>query len=283
MKVNFDAILAAFKTKRNEFALSKPILIGNQNLQTLLENSKVTEQNYSAVADSFILSKGINPNFWENIKAKAPEIGAEAIADFATTVEIGNFTKNHLPAVKFFKGKIGTDAKFTSPSSYAKLSQAELVALINQNNPDGDLVPTNIPGATPQARVETYAAAMKSRLELIFPAVSLVAEIKRSNTDKLTKIGEVETFIDTNSQFDFKRQNLDKYLIDQKINLDAKTKSDLKTVLRIYKLTADPLTGATLVEAGLHSSMQLYFSGKTRLTDLLTQKGVAEKTVHTSL
>jgi peptidoglycan hydrolase-like protein with peptidoglycan-binding domain len=274
IKQNRDGILQALKTKRTEFTLQKPILIGNQNLETLLDNSKIEEADYPTVAKTFIENKGINRDFWTDLKEKAPEIGAEAINDFATTIDIGNFAKNHLPTVKFFKKKIETDAKFKTASSFAKLDQSELVAMINEN---GKSVPDNMPGDTPNEKVKAYASALKTRMEVIFPAVSLVGEVKRTNTDKLTKIPEVEKFIDQNPELDFKRQNIDKYLLDENINLDAKTKEDLKVVQRVHKLTNDSQTGASLIDEGLHSSMQIYFAGKSRLTNMLAAKGISDK------
>jgi peptidoglycan hydrolase-like protein with peptidoglycan-binding domain len=274
IKVNLDGILAAFKAKRNQFTLSKPILIGNQNLQALLANSIIEAAHYPKVANTFLLSKGINTDFWENIKTEAPEINADAVADFANTIEIGNLAKNHLPTVTFFKQKIGVDPRFTTASSFAKLDHNELVALINEN---GNNVPDNMPGEAPEAKVAAYAAAMKSRMELIFPAVSLVAEIKRSNTDKLTKISDVEKFLDEHPDLDFKRQNIDKYLLDKNIHLEVKTKEEVKVVQRVHKLAGDSQTGTTLIDAGLHSSMQIYFAGQDRLKSLLTAKGIEDQ------
>lgn len=274
VKVNLDKIVTAFKAKRMEFTLSKPILIGNQNLKALLANSKIEATHYPTVANTFLSSKGINTDFWENIKKEAPEINADAIKDFASTVEIGNLAKNHLPTVKFFKQKIGVDPRFITASSFAKLDQNELVALINEN---GSAVPDNMPGDNPEAKVANYAAAIKSRMEMIFPAVSLVGEIKRSNTDKLTKVAEVEKFVDDHPGLDFKRQNIDKFLLDNNINLEEKTKEEIKVVQRVHKLAGDSQTGTTLIDAGLHSSMQIYFAGQDRLKSVLTAKGIEDQ------
>jgi peptidoglycan hydrolase-like protein with peptidoglycan-binding domain len=271
-----NPILQALKDKRTEFALTKPILIGNQNLTFLLDNSKIAEQNYPTVAQTFISSKGINTNFWENLKTHVPEVGAEAIADFATTVEIGNLAKNHLPTVTFLKGKIVPNSQFKNASSFAKLDDQEIVALINEN---GKAVPDNMPGGTVDEKVAAYAATIKNRMELLFPAVSLIAEVKRTNTDKLTQIEKVEKFIDENPELDFKRQNIDQYLSEKPINLDAKSRSEVKILQRVHKLVADPLTAATLVDKGLHSSMQIYFVGQSQVKEMLTAKGVSEKSV----
>lgn len=273
IKVNRDAILQELKIQRTSFTLTKPILIGNENLQSLLGQSKIAPENYSAVATVFINNKGVNASFWEEIKKYEATLGADAIKDFAIAVEIGNISKNHIPTLTFLKSKIGTDAEklFKAASDVAKLEQNDLVELINQN---GKQVPGNIPGNTPDEKVANFAAAMKSRAEFLYPAVSLVAKVKKSNTPLITKINEVQNFIDENKALNFREQNIDKYLIDNNINLDPKVKEEVKIVQRVHKISPNPATGAVMVEEGFHSSMQVYFTGKDRLFATLTAKGV---------
>jgi peptidoglycan hydrolase-like protein with peptidoglycan-binding domain len=273
VKVNRLSILSELKNRQKNFILEKPILIGNQNLKTLLDNSEIKEQDYSAVAVTFIANKGINPGFWTELNEKAGEIGAEAIADFTSTVELGNISKNHIPTVQFFKNKIKTDAKFKTAASFAKLDTNEIAALIKTN---GKSVPPNTPGNTADEKVNAYASIMKTRTELLFPAVSLAAEVRRSNSGSLTKIHEVESFLEANPELNFKQQNIDKYLLENNISLDDKTTEDLKVVQRSHKLSFDSVSGTALVDAGMHSSMQIYFAGKSRLIDLFAERGISD-------
>jgi peptidoglycan hydrolase-like protein with peptidoglycan-binding domain len=274
MKVRRDAILQELKNKRNAFILEKPILVGNQNLKTLLDNSKINAADYPEVVSSFVANKGINTAFWAELNTKAPVLGAAEIKDFTTTVELGNLAKNHIETLTFFKNKIGADPKFKSASSFAKLDKGEITALIGEN---GNAVPANIPGNSADEKVAAFAAAIKKRSELLFPAASLVGEVKRSNTAKLTKLPQVEKFIDDNPDLNFKQQNVDKYLLDNGINLDAKTKEEVKLVQRAHKLASDPMVGTALIDEGLHSSMQIYFAGKSQLADTFKARGISEQ------
>ena len=280
IKVNKDAVLEELNKQRNNFTLTKPILVGNTNLRTLLNQSNIKDAaDQSAVATVFINNKGINSSFWEEIKTHEAAIGADAIADFATTVEIGNISKNHIPTITFLKNKIGSkpDKLFKTASDIAKLDPDGLVDLINQN---GKKVPDNMPG-TLDEKVANYAAAMKSRAEFLYPAVSLVAAVKRSKTPNITKITEVQNFIDEQKELNFRQQNIDKYLLDHpEINIDAKTKEELKIVQRVHKITTNSSAGAALIDEGLHSSMQIYFMGKDRLTTIMTEKKVEAAHIH---
>ena len=275
IKLNKSGMLEELQNQRKHFTLTKPILIGNGNLQSLLEQSAIAPDHYMTVATVFIDNKGINPSFWEEMETYETQIGADAIKDFLATVEVGNLVKNHMPTVSFLKGKIGVgqNKRFQRASDIAKLTQGELEELIHEN---GSRVPDNMPGDSIAEKVGNFAAAIKNRAQFLFPEVSLLGAIR--NTSKLADIHTIEEFIDTHRDFKLREDNVDKYLLDNPgIGIDAKTKEELKVVQRVYKMTAKPAVGAVLINEGVHSSMQIYFMGKDRLTNLMTAKGIDEK------
>jgi peptidoglycan hydrolase-like protein with peptidoglycan-binding domain len=274
VKLNRETILQELRTLRTGFTLEKPILIGNQSLESLLGVSAVKDEDYSMVADAFISNKGINSGFWNELSAN-PDLDDAAIADFTTTVELGNITKNHIPTVEFFKGKIdASSTTFKAPVSFARLDEAQLAELIKQN---GGQVPENTPGETQDEKIASYAETLKGRMEVLFPAMSLAAEVRRSKTEHINNAKKVETFLEDNPNLNFRQQNLDKYLADNDIELDEKTTQDLKVVQRVHKLTTVAGAGTSLIGAGFHSSMQIYFAGKSRLSGLFKTSGVTEK------
>lgn len=277
IKVNRDAIVQSLATLRTSFTLSKPILTGNGNLQSLLDSSTVSAANHAAVANVFINNKGINSGFWTEIKTLEQQIGADKISDFTNTVEVANISKNHIPTVQFLKNNTGAGKMFNAPSAIAKLDQAGLVNLINQN--PGEKVPAGFPGNTDAEKITNYAAALKSRAEFLYPAVALAATVRR-NSQKIQNINEVQNFIDTNNNFDFRTQNIDKFLLDNNIRLDVKIVADVKIVQRVHKITTDAAAGSALIDSGLHSSMQIYFMGKDRLTSLMTGQNIDPKLVN---
>lgn len=273
IKLDRDAILAALKNQRIDFTLSKPILVGNGNLKSLLDSASVEKSKHAVIADAFIKSKGINTDFWNAIKAEKAEIGADAIAAFTTTVEVAYLAKNHMATVDFLKKNIGDRKKFKRVGDVAKLDHDGIVSLINEN---GKKVPNNMPGDTLDEKVANYAAAIKNRSNFLYPAVSLVATTKRTKQNALENIDEVEKFIDEQKELNFREQNLDKYIKDNQISINKNTRSSLKVLQRIHKLTKDPLAGAVLIDHKMHSSMQIYFTGKERITNLLKEKKVED-------
>lgn len=268
------AIKDALTEVRKTFALEQPILIGNGNLQSLLNLSSIPADHHTTVAEVFIATRGINEDFWTELRKHANPFGEIEIRDFMTAVDLGNISKNHAPTVKFLKDNVGAGAgqKFKLASDVAKLDHAGWTALINEN---GNAVPDSIPGANVAAKVDAYAAVLQERAERLFPTVALVAAVKRDNEHNFERLDAVEKFIDEQRDFDARQQNLDQYLKDNKIELDAQTRTEVKTVLRVNKLAADSRTGSALIAEGLHSSPQVYFTGQKRLVDTLQKRGIA--------
>ncbi len=276
-----DAILQVLKDKRTGFTLQKPILVGNGNLKSLLDASTMAPENQSLIAETFIASKGINNQFWDELDKKAAIIGGDNLKDLKTTIDLGNITKNHIPALDLFKQNTGEGKMFNQASDVAKKSLSDLV---NMLKPDpATLVPANIPGANVNEKVTNYARAIQTRAEAIFPGVALVANVQRVGK-KPENIDTVEQIIDQYPTFDLKQDNADKFFNEKKdeliakgINLTAAVKSDFKLVQRANKLSNTAASGAALVDLGLHSSMQIYFAGKDNLKKRFVDKGLDEK------
>lgn len=275
LKQKKDAILEEFASLRNSFTLKKPILIGDGNLESLLKLSKIPADKYGTVADAFIASNGINQEFWNELSEKNAELG-KGVQDFAATVDLGSITKNHMPMVKFLKSQMAAQPEtYKLASDMAKLDHGEWIKLINAG---GKSVPADMPGTDIDKKVASYAAVLKSRAENLFPEVALVATVKRGKNHKLQKLDTIEKFIDQQTDFNLKQDNLDKYLYDHPtIQLDKKVIEETKVIQRVHKLTADSASGKALLEEGLHSASQVYFTGKKRLMRMLENYGVEEK------
>jgi peptidoglycan hydrolase-like protein with peptidoglycan-binding domain len=271
IKIHRDSIVDSLANLRTHFTLTKPILTGNGSLVSLLTISLIDKAFYPTIANSFISSKGINSDFWNEIKELEPKTGATAILDFTHTVEAANVAKNHIPTVQFIKNNTGEGKKFKFVSDIAKLNFDGLVNLINENDKQ---VPDNIPGETIDEKVTNFAASIKSRSEYLFPAISLVASIK--NKDSIADFGELEIYVDNQKGTDFITQNIDKQISDPS---KAALKSSLKLVQRVLKLTNNPTSGSVLIDQKLHSSMQIYFMGRDRVSKLLKSEGVDDKQI----
>src|SRR5690606_28916870 len=120
----------------------------------------------------------------------------------------------------------------------------------------------------------------KARSEFLYPAISLVATTKRLNPQAIAKINTVEEFIDTQTDINFREDNIDKYIADHNLSIDKASRESIKLVQRIHKLTANAEAGAMLINHKLHSSQQVYFKGREGLMKIMKDGGVDDKQVY---
>lgn len=265
-----NKIITALDGLKVNFSLSKPILVGNGNIQSLINLSSVQPQHSPLIAKSFIDNKGFNQAFWKSLEDD-PAIPNVQVEDLKMTVDLGGITKNFEPILKAFKTDI-KGGKFKAVSDLAKLSMTELENYIKANN---NQVPANLKG-TVSENITAYASTLKLRSENLYPSIAFAASIKRSASNPFDQIGEVEKFFDSNPTFKYKEQTVDDFLVQNEIELEKPILSAIKSVVRIQKIAGSADTGVKLVENKLHSSMQVYFTGK----DNLKAKGFDEKTAH---
>ena len=263
-----DSILKGLADLQIDVSLNKPILVGNGNLKTLLDNSSVPSQQSTLVAKMFLQHQGFSKDFWQNL-TDAPGIAKAQVEDLKTTVDLGGITKNFEPVLKAFKNDIGQGQKFSYTGDIAKLSQTELEDYLKAN---GNQVPDNLNG-TEAEKITAYATALKIRSEALYPAVALTASIKRADANALPQLDEVEKFLDDHPDFKPKQETIDTYLGNHNLDVDPTTRTSLKTVVRIQKLAENASVGAVLAENKLHSSMQIYFAGK----DYMVAQGISDK------
>lgn len=281
VKLNKAAILQEFKKQKTAFTLTKPILVGNANLQSILQLSTIKSTHYATVANIFMDAKGINSTFWEAVKEHEGKIGADAVKDFANTVEIGSIVSNHLATIELFKKNISTGSgELKKASDLAKLDPQVMFNLIKSNS-NTDKVPSDTQGDKLDDKITNFVESIKARAAVAYPVVSLIAAVESSRTPKIKKISEIGQFIDDHEDFEFRNQNIDKYLLDRPtIKMGSKAREELKVIQRAHKITTHSAAAATLIEEGLHSAMQIYFLGKDRLLKIMKAKGVQDAVIH---
>lgn len=272
LKPQTDAILEAFKNLRQSSVLNKPILVGDGNLTSLLDISSIDNAKYNDVATTFIKYQGVNEEFWGNLEAEAG-ISADEFKDFRNVTDLGIISRNHQPTVQVLKNIIDDPAqvKYNIARDFAKLSHNEWVTLINNG---GGGIPDNIDGGTPADKTDFYAATLKSHSERLFPSVALVAEVERNDEHGLNHTSAVASFIYGAPEFDFKKDNLEKFNIEKGNILSNEELAEAKLVQRIHKIAPSASAGVELLNTKLHSSYQIYFYGKDRLTELLEKKNI---------
>ncbi len=270
-------VVAALAQLKQTYALEKPILIGNGSLKGLLEATTVDQPHYGAVAAAFLQHRSLGTAFWTDLNARPDDFGgAAAVQDFQATVEVGHVTRNFGPMVALLKQKIDDPAvpDITSPRDLAKLTPERWVSLIHDN---GGEVPPGTEGATQLDRVRTYAATLASQSELLFPAIALAATVARSTSNPLPHVAIIQELLDAHPQLDLRATNLDVFVNEQAITLDAETLSEARVLQRVHRIAPTALAGQALLDKRIHSSSQIVAMGKARFAKLLTDTNLVDE------
>ena len=271
LKSKKDNILQVLNDLREDFVLTKPLLVGDGNLKTLLETSGLNSSKFSLIVKTFINQQGITEAFWEELET-AGSLNTPEFKELKTTVDLGFIAKNHPPTVTVLKAKIDDVAQgnFRSSRDFAKLTQKGWEDLIEEG---GGGVPAYIDSVNAVERLKTYAATMKSQAERLHPAVALVAEVGRNNEHGLSHVSVLSQFMDNVETFDLMSDNIQKQNDAHGNPLNSNALQEAMVIQRILRFAPSAAVGTALLNEKLHSSMQIYFRGQDRLIETLEARG----------
>lgn len=276
-----DQIMAALSALKRDFALEKPILIGNGSLKSLLDASDIDQQHYDEIASTFLQYKGLGTDFWADVKARPDDFGgAAAVKDLETTVNLGQVTKNHVVTLSFLKSKIDDPAadRIQSARDLAKLTHGDWVALIQEN---GGAVPEGTDGNTPQEKIDVYAGILAAQSERLFPAVAFAAEAGRSAQHNLIQVAEIQKLLDEQPDLDLRAANLDKYVVDKQIAVAEDVLAEARVMQRVHRIAPNAAVGRALLEEKIHHSAGIVSLGKERFVSTMEGKGIDRRTALT--
>jgi peptidoglycan hydrolase-like protein with peptidoglycan-binding domain len=263
-------ILDALAAKRQTFALSKPILVGNGTLESLLAATPdVPAASYPEVATAFLAHRGMGTPFWDDLRARADTFGgAQAVADLRDTVQLGAITKHDEPTFTFLKAQIANPANATlkAVADTAKLDHDGWKALIAEN---GGHVPAGLPG-TPDQQADAYATTLAQQAERLFPTIALAAHASRSNDNALNNLAGVQQVLDSHPDLDLAQTSVAEFVKNNgNLVLDPDVVSEMKVLQRVQRIALDAATGSAMLDQKLHHSAQIVFLGQERLAQTL--------------
>lgn len=264
-----EAVLADLAAARRAFALDRPLLVGNGTLRGTLERSSVPPQTFDAVADAFVASGGMGPNFWTLLR-ESPDTygGAAAVASLERGVEVGLVAKNFDPMVQALTLRTAN----TAPRQLARLAPEDWTQLVA----DVGAVPPGTDGDTEEARQATFARTMAAQAQRLFPTVAVTAAVKRTGAGNLTRIEDIEQIVDTHPDLELRVSNIDTYAARNNLQLQPETRTELKVLQRVHRIAPTADTATALLSSGLHSSVQIMALGRDAFVARMKDAGVEE-------
>ncbi|MDQ1053860.1 peptidoglycan hydrolase-like protein with peptidoglycan-binding domain [Arthrobacter sp. SORGH_AS 212] len=255
-----DTIMAEIAEARRRMALDRPLLVGNGTLRDTLKRTIVPEGTHAAIADAFALTGGMGPKFWHLLRENPDAYGgAGAVASLETGVEIGLVAKNHPPTVDLLAQRLDDPAhgELTTTRDLAKWDSEQwnqLVATVGS-------VPVNTDGDTDPARHATFARTMEAQAHRLFPTVALTASVKRTGAGGLTAVGDIEQLVDAHPGFELRTSSVDAFIAANAPQSKPEIRSELRVLQRVHRLAPTIETATALLDAGVHSSVQVLSLG----------------------
>lgn len=264
-----ETVLAELTDARRRFALERPLLVGNGTLQATLDRSAVPTQAFGAVADTFVVTGGLGPKFWDTLHKSPAEYGGQgAVASLEREVQVGVIAKNFEPMIQALSQKVaGKETR-----DLAKLAPADWMQLAS----DVGSVPGSIDGGTDEARRESFARTMAAQAQRLFPTVAVTAAVKRTGAGGLTRIDTIEQIVDAYPDLELRASNIDTFAARNNLQLEPETRSEMKVLQRVHRIAPTTDTATALLANGLHSSIQIMSMGRDVFVARMTDAGVEE-------
>lgn len=268
--------LEQLQALRHQYALNKPVLNGKGSLINILKIAKTKPEFYTKISQVFAQILAISPEFLEQLTEieKLGTTGLQAIEDGS---KIGQIAQHHLPMMELLQSNISSKASnqkrasILSVRDYGKWSEQEWLDFIVEARVK---IPNEIVAAAEVERQTLYANQIKLETENLFPSITFIAELSRNEQHKLAKLDTISAFVDSNTSFSLKSNNIHNYLIENRLSLDEETVSEIQAIQRIHKLAPTAVVGAVLMNEGIHSGTHLYTLGQSHISSLLTQQGL---------
>ncbi|MBI4488142.1 MAG: hypothetical protein HY694_03575 [Deltaproteobacteria bacterium] len=258
-----DAVLDNLRQFRIEKAMkreegAKPSL-GELLLETSLPDGKRRE-----FLQLYFDHEGRVERFWEELERKNDF--KDHVADSKFTFELTALTQNHLPMLRELKRggkKSRRDLAGLDEEGWTKLIKKEV-------NGKSIGVPPDVPGDTPDQRIENYAKSLAEAVEKTVPTAVFASRLKQKGIPGFEAVQtDLNTFFTKNPNFKLGRTYIEKDLPD---NSDAladildkkRLREHLKKIQRVFKLTPRFDDISVFLKDGIHSAQQIVHVGRSR-------------------
>ena len=285
IKPQLDSILGRLQELRAADTLEQPYLVGKTSLRAVLDASLLPEERYPQFLALYLEHGGTTPRFWEALSSAADAPSAEQIADLKLTFELGNLAKNHLPLVTSLKAKFA-QGEFKNGRNLAELTFEDWKAIITQSGDDqtpGYLA--NIDGADEDEKISIFAQEILDRIERAYPTAAFAARLSQAPATVVAHQALALQFLEQNPELNLRTIHLDRYLKDKGegalTGIDPEQRgaviADVKALQRAFRLAPNAGAALYLLENEIHSSAQVYFTGRERFIARHTENSLSRR------
>lgn len=270
----------------NELRILKASLLlqtggGTASLGDLLATTGFPDDKRSIVAGLLVLHGGATRSFWDAIAATDFSIEEKNKVRFA--LQTGDLSNNHLPLVSALRN--GYD--FTQNGAPATADPGTIALrpfAVKGVNEWKQLLqttdaPPSTPGATPQEKIDNYAAALNAYMENALPtpvvAGRFVADVAADSPFNPVR-ADLQTFFNNNKFYEFREVPIDVYLGTDRdtkltgVNNASALIAELKNMQRLFNMTPRYAQIRTFRKDNLHSAFSMVQVGERRFIENYT-------------
>jgi Putative peptidoglycan binding domain len=205
--------------------------------------------------DAYIRNSGGIEVFWARLRDRPGY--AERVDDLQFVLHLAELTGNHLQLVREL-ARMRQGGEFTALADLARFDEDDWAEILNRDDGGERIgVPAGVPGASDDAKFQTYARALANRVEDAFPREYVRHRLE--SDEALPWRENLRAFLDANPDFDLRITRLDPYLAEHPEALAtvpdaAAAQQQIKALQRVYRLTRRYRQASALLKAGITSA-----------------------------
>lgn len=276
LRTSVDAVINRLQAVRRDQALSRPGSPTQPSLADLLATSAnpLLPQLREPFVNAYLEHADAPDELWESLRHRPEFMQGGVLDDLRLTLQLNGTTGGHLPLVRELQA-LRAAHNLPSLCNLARMTEDDWLALINKPTGRGTVgTPPGTPGEDDAARARTYAETLTQRIAAAFPTAAVAAEAEKAG---FPDEGDVVTFFkrtvfhDDSARaglpdFDLRTTHIDRYL-QQNPNAStgiadqSQLAVQLKSMQRVFKLTAHYPEMRALLADGLHSAHSIVRAG----------------------
>ena len=251
------------------------------SLGDLLANSGLPLEKRGIVAGLLVLHGGTTRSFWDAIAAT--NFLPEEKNNVRFTLQTGDLTTNHLPLVTALRNGYDFTQNGAPPTAdpgtvalrpFAVKGVNEWKQLVQTTG-----APASTPGATPQEKIDNYAAALNAYMENALPtpvvAGRFVADVAGDSPFNTVRT-DLQKFFNNNKFYEFREVPIDVYLSTERdtklagVNNVPALIAELKNMQRLFNMTPRYAQIRKFRKDNLHSAFSMVQVGERRFIETYT-------------
>jgi hypothetical protein len=238
-----------FQTLSAQKLLSAPPLAGMSSLQQRLVASGLSVAQQQQFATLYTTNRTDLPAFW---KAVGEAFGPGTAARLQLDGKLAVLTGNNAPLMQAVHGVVGSQG-LSDPVQLVQAGYhraAKWGELLNANTP----IPEEIPGDTPEAKLENYAKRLADLLRLSYPTAAVAEMANRSDFPVSARV-QVQAFLTEHQlEFDIGGQPVEEYIAGKNLKVTPEIVTQIKRLQRVYQITPSDQAMTGLLNRGIDAA-----------------------------